>query len=252
MQRIERIPKARPALPCQQGFILPFGQRSRALKRRHRDALHAAGGQPFGQRVNRFQHILGVEFRGWQDAIGVHHLPDTVEQLHPAGDDPRRANGQHGLDLLLRQAEEDQRHVAGFIAHNHAMRCLGAAGRGRAMRLDGALQGDYPLCRRSGDCGRQRTIHDINGEVEQQVDDPRRLRRTPRQGVEQGTKLGADARQAGHGGKIGIKLERPHWGGIAPSTGRLQAPRVDFGLTSLAKRPFSPSGPCIGRYFRVL
>ena len=132
--------------------------------------------------------------------------------------------------------------LAGFIADRDTVRGFGATGWCGAMRLDRDLQCHDAFRWRGADRGGERAIHHVNRQVEQEIDDPRRLGCPSCQGVEQVAKLGANPRQAQDGGEVGIKLDRPHRRGIAPSTARLQALTADFGLTSRAKRPFSHHG----------
>ncbi len=128
----------------QSGGIEPFRQGFHALHRELRRILDAPRREPLRERVDRLDLWLLREFRGVEDAIGVDDLLHAIEELDLAEiTRPRRAASARRGALCGRLKKTS---VTSPVSSPTTTR-LGARlrpGRGRAMRLDDALEGGMP------------------------------------------------------------------------------------------------------------
>ena len=139
----------------------------------------------------------------------MHDLRDAVVHLERAGDVALLADRQQLLDIAGLGAEERQHDVAGVVAGIDEVRRARVARRGRAVAIDGDLQRHHGSLDRVADFWPGPAVDDLARQMQQQVDQPRRLV-AAEQVLQQLVLLRTDAGQAGHGSKQRIEQAGAH------------------------------------------
>ena len=184
-----RKPRAREPLG-----VLPFGQRRQARERALHGLAHLAEVQPLGQRIDRLDQRQLGEPRLVNHAIGMHHLQHAVVERGGAGDVASLADRIELLQVVLRKIEVREDDVASVVAR------VDQIGRARTVRRGGPVAIDRHRHRDDapGDDVAQlrpRAAIDRAGrQMEEKVDDARRLIATEQAGIEL-LELRTDARQ---------------------------------------------------------
>ncbi len=175
MDPVQRLGEGRKAAAAEHVGLDPFrqlrqlqeGLRDRAAQRSQREAfrqgIHWLDQRQFGE-AGLIDH-----------PVRVHDLQRAVEHLCGAGDITRLAERQQLLDVTRLGAKECQHHVAGVVAGIDQIGRARAAGRRGAVAVDGHLQRHHGSDHDIPDLGPGPAVDHAGGQVQQQVDQPRRL-----------------------------------------------------------------------------
>ena len=189
----------------------PFRQFGQPLQRLRDRAAQRAQREAFRQRIDR---IDTTEFRkaGFvDDAVGMHDLRDAVVHLQRAGNVALLADRQQLFDIAGLGAEERQHHVAGVVAGIDQIRRARIAWRRRPVAVDGDFQRHHGSLRRIADLRLRPAIDHAGRQMQQQIDQPRRLA-AAEQIAQQLVLPGPDAAKARDQRKQRIEQSRAHSG----------------------------------------
>ncbi len=196
MQMAQRLGECRETLARQPGFVLPFRQIGQTGERTVHRAPNIAGGQPFGERIDRLdQRQIGEAFFV-HDAVGMHHLQHVVVDLGGAGDVTHLALWQELAQIVLARVEKGQRQrLAGVVAGDDAVRRARPVARNRPVFVDRHRDGDDLAGLHLVEFRPRPAVDDARRQMKQQIDYARCLA-VEQPGIEQ-LQLRPDAGQAG-------------------------------------------------------
>ena len=199
VQRAQCVGKRGKPLARDPCGVLPLRQRRQTFQRAVHRAAHIAERQPFGERIDRLDQRQIGEALLVDHPVGMHHLQHAVVEFGGAGDVAQLAHGQELFEVILARVEKSQRERAGVVAAIDLVGRARAMRRPRAMAVDGDRDRDHLAGDDVGELRPRAAVDGAGRQVEQQIDDPRRLV-VEQPGIER-FQLRPDAGQAGERGK---------------------------------------------------
>ena len=196
MDTLQRFSQRRKIAAAQHFRADPFRQRRKPLDRQRHRAPQRPQRQSLGERIDRLDAGKFRQTFLIDDAVGVDHLQGAVEHLYRAGDVTLLADRQELFDVVALATEIGQQHVAGVVAGIDQMRRARAARRRGTMPVDGDFQRRHGPRHGIADFRPRPAVDDIARQMQQQVDQPRRLA-AAEQVAQQLVLSRADAGQAG-------------------------------------------------------
>ena len=176
MDTAQRVGKARKAVALEPFGVLPFRQSLRhALQRRVDRFAHLIRMQSFGQRVDRIDQRQTGEARLVDDTVGMNHLQMAVVECGGARHVAQSANRKELFQIVPAGVEIGDGQRVGVVAG------FDVVGRARAVRRRRTMAFHRDGDRHHGvghDLAQLRlaaAVDEAGRQVEQKIDDPRRL-----------------------------------------------------------------------------
>ena len=175
VQGVERRAETRPAMALQEGKVLPFGKVRKSFKCLFDGFGQHLWRQSLGQRIDRLDQRHAIEFIRRDDVVRVGHLRFVVEPFDLAGDEPRFTFRQRPADRVRIGMEEHECQRPRAIRNVNPVGNPLVAGWWRAVAHHCRLHCHDTFAWQAVDPGPEAPVDDAGGQVEQQVDDARRV-----------------------------------------------------------------------------